>query len=97
MIKTRLFIGVRVTSNIQKAFDGANPHSIKMFINNGNDYLHEYSLEKNRYVGKFLGAIIPLAKLDDLSANIASLLRHVAPLLKKEKFNFVALPLVEHE
>ncbi len=95
MFDSFLFLGIRVDDALDQALADVNPHLLDHLVKNGSDYLHETTLENQRYIGKNLGRISEIENLDLLEANIYSLLKKLLPDYPFEPTSLVLFPQAE--
>lgn len=69
-----LFLGYPLTPSLEAAFKKCNP-TVLAFFTSGGLYLEEVQVEERRYVGKKCPSLPSLQELDDLEANVLSLLK----------------------
>ena len=79
MLNLELFVGFPVDSLFAKELDKANSSVVSTFIQDAGDYLHDYTHNDIRYLGKRAGRNLTLTQLDLLENNIYSLLRKIVP------------------
>lgn len=79
MLTLELFVGFPVDSLFAKELDKTNPNVVSTFIQEAGDYLHDYTHNDIRYLGKHAGKNLTLIQLDMLEINIYSLLRKIVP------------------
>lgn len=75
----KLFLGYPVDSGFEKALNGVDPAIVSLFIQDGEDYLHEVRYQGARYLGKQVSQIADFEQLELLETNIYSLLKKVVP------------------
>ncbi len=75
MFEAVLFLGLQVTPEIEKCLAQANPHAVKLFVDNNSNYLHHADHDGQRYLGKQLETVATFASLELVEHNVLSLLR----------------------
>lgn len=95
MFFTKLFMGVVVEGSFATQFATANPQMIALFLNPNREYLLEVQHEGKRYLGKTISTAADLASLDQMEANIVSLLKKIIPDYAYDQMELVLFPLVE--
>jgi hypothetical protein len=79
ILDLQLFFGFQVDVSFEDALNKANSHTVKLFINNNSQYLHEVFHEGKRYIGKFVGQASDPQALELLQANIFSIAKKLTP------------------
>ncbi len=79
MFKTSLFLGLPVTSTLEIALKQANPGLFALFTKGGPDYLEFYEQSSQRFLGKNLGEVTDLSRIELVGVNIYSLVLRLAP------------------
>lgn len=86
----QLFLGFPLNAALSAVFDHIDPKRKSLFVNEGESYLQEVSVNGTRYLGKPIGRHTDLPQLELLQANIYSLLKKILP----EDHPFESIPLV---
>ena len=98
MFNARLFLGFEITPAIEKLLQKTVPQLVKVFIKPDDAYLNEVSSGGCRYLGKFADKTTDINALEQLEANIRSLLSRVFPQEIPTSFTLQLFPLIdEHE
>ena len=79
MYSHTLFFGFPVDPLFEKELSKVNPHMLDQFIQRGGDHLEERVHLEMRYLGKDLGRLADLQTLEQLEANIFSILKKIVP------------------
>lgn len=79
MFKVNLFLGFPVDDLYVKALENVNPMVVAQFINEEEGYLSDIMHSNMRFLGKNVGTVVVLPKLELLEANIYSLLKKLVP------------------
>jgi hypothetical protein len=75
----QLFLGFPVENQILSALESLSLSVRTLFIQNSPDYLHEIYYEGRIYLGKPLKPMVDTEELEELEANIYSLLNKLLP------------------
>lgn len=78
MIDFSLFLGLASTPAFEEKLQKLNPYFLSHWTGGG-PYLHEQRWEELRVIGKPLSSIVSLQELEDLEANVLSLLKRLVP------------------
>jgi len=78
-MSVKLYLGFPLDKIAETKLSASNPFVLKTFIQEGENYLEEITLEGCRYLGKILGDITDLQKLELSEANIYSLINKLLP------------------
>lgn len=95
MFFAKLFMGVVVEGSFASQFSSANPQLVALFLNPEREYLLEMKHEGKTYLGKTVSTSADLASLDQMEANIVSLLKKIVPDYPYDDLELVLFPLVE--
>jgi hypothetical protein len=95
MFIAQLFMGVVVEGPFAAQFSAANPQLVALFLSPDREYLLEIQHEGKRYLGKTVSKSTDLASLEQMEANIVSLLRKIVPEYAYDQMEMVIFPLVE--
>jgi hypothetical protein len=79
MHKAYLFLGFVINEAFAHELNQINPILKKMFIQEGEEYLHEILYRERPYLGKFVPPLSDLSSIESLEINIYSLLRKLVP------------------
>lgn len=85
-----LFLGFLQTSCMQEAFQKASPALVTLFTGGG-DYLERRFDGEKSYLGKQCHAFPTLQELEDLEANITSLIQRLAPHLHLKNESYLLI------
>lgn len=89
-----LFFGFLVDSDLQKELNSLDSTFKSLFIQKNEPFLQELDFENKLYLGKFIGQISDLAKLELTSLNIMSLVKKLVPDYPIEKTELLIIPII---
>jgi len=95
MFFAKLFMGVVVEGAFASQFSAANPLLVALFLNPEREYLLQIKHEGKTYLGKAVSTSADLASLEQMEANIVSLLKKIVPDYPYDDMELVLFPLVE--
>lgn len=78
-MRSSLFLGIMEDSSLQEALAKSSPHLIKTFIQEQPEYLQRIIYQGDAYLGKLIGRELEFSQIDQIEANIRSLLIRLAP------------------
>lgn len=97
MFDRELFFGFPLDPIYIKKLEKINPYLYSQFIGDSEEYLKEVNAEGLRYLGKNLGKITSIAKLELIEANIYSLLERLVPDYPYNETSLYLFSLKSHE
>ena len=74
----RLFVGIKVSTELQRELDRPAPGTEPYFDGSSADYLQVVTAGNEKLIGKFLADGFPAADMDNVSRNLCSILRRIA-------------------
>ncbi|MBA3723073.1 MAG: hypothetical protein H0W88_11835 [Parachlamydiaceae bacterium] len=89
----QLFLGFPLNSDYQILLKQTPENLRSLFIQNDPDYLQEVEHEGILYLGKSLGSSVQIQKIDQMEANIFSLLQRLVGNYQYKSVSLVLLPL----
>lgn len=94
----KLFVGFSPDSNFEEGVEETNPHLLTL-LTSGGDYLQEASYNQKRYLGKSTSSLLSVQQLENLEANVVSLLKRLVPgyPFENHPLCLLALPSEEDE
>lgn len=92
-----LFFGLLVDDHLSSYLLEVSQELYKMYVNKGNPYLQEISIENNLYLGKQADKDISLDGLLLLKANIISIIKKIIPEYPIQDNSLVLLGFIESE
>src|SRR5438445_4151287 len=95
MFFAKLFMGVNIEGPFADRLSNANPQLVALFLNPEREYLLEVQHEGKRYLGKMISTSCDLASLEQIEANIVSLLKKIVPDYAYDQIELVLFPLAE--
>lgn len=96
LLDISVFLGFAPDNHFDSKLKGANPY-LRSLLTNGGLYLREVVHEKMRYLGKCTSSpIASVSELDNLEANILSLLKRLVPDYPYAEKPLVMIALLNH-
>lgn len=74
-IAKRLFVGVKVSTELQKELDSPAPGTDRYFKADNLDYLEIVSLGEQKLIGRYVKDGFPAADIENVSRNVCSILK----------------------
>ncbi|NGX55634.1 MAG: hypothetical protein KR126chlam2_01273 [Chlamydiae bacterium] len=74
----KLFVGFSPDSNFEEGMEEANPY-LASLLTGGGDYLQKANYNQKRYLGKPTSSLLSVQQLENLEANVVSLLKRLVP------------------
>ena len=95
MENTELFLGFLLTPDFLDKFQKLNPQVCSLFIQKHSDYLQKVILDNQIFIGKFVGQIADLDKLELVETHIFSILKKLVSDYNFENDSLVLFPHVQ--
>lgn len=95
MFSAKLFLGFPVDQIFAHQLDQANPKLVQEFIQADGEYLCELDHQGLRYIGKWLGGIVELPKVEMMEQNIYSLLKRLVPEFPYEEVPLYLISMID--
>ena len=95
MYSAKLFLGFPVDPLFAVKLEKVNPALLNEFIKEDGENLCEMHHQQMRYLGKQLGSIISLDRIELLEKNIVSFLRRLVPDFPYEEAPLYLIPLLD--
>lgn len=93
MFESRLFLGFPIQEEFQKKLQEIDPEILQIFICPQSDYLEQAAFKETVYLGRYVNDVTNLQSLDQLEANVYSLLKKIIPDYPFEKTPLLLFPL----
>lgn len=71
----RLFVGVKITTQLQNGLDNPAPGTERYFKDGNNEYLQIVERGDVKLIGRYLDDGFPVSDLDNVNRNVRSILR----------------------
>ena len=84
-MEKRLFVGIKVSTELQKELDSPAPGTDRYFKADNLDYLEIINLGEQKLIGRYLKDGFPVADIENVSRNICSILRLITHGRKIQK------------
>jgi hypothetical protein len=78
----RLFFGCKIDSKLREALAMAKPGDRRYFEDPNSEFLRVVQVDEERWIGKVVPGGVQLGEVDDISRNIISILRRIAPNIR---------------
>lgn len=92
MEDTELFLGFSLTSGFLDKFQKLNPDICSLFIQKNSNYLQKIYINNDVFIGKFVGQIVDIDKLQLIQTHIFSVLKKLVPDYNYENDSLVLFP-----
>jgi hypothetical protein len=97
MFQHQLFFGFLIEADFSAKLQAIDPKIRDLFIQNDANYLQTATHNKKTYLGKFIGKKGELSQLEQLEANIFSLLKKLVPDFPYEKHSLILFSIPDNE
>jgi hypothetical protein len=74
-IEKRIFVGMKVSKQLQNGLDRPAPGTDRYFKEGNGEYLHILHLGEEKLIGRFLKDGFPVDDLDNVGRNVRSIVR----------------------
>jgi hypothetical protein len=74
-IEKRLFVGMKVSKQLQSGLDSPAPGTDHYFKEGNGDFLHIVHVGEQKLIGRFLKDGFPISDLDNVGRNVRSIVR----------------------
>ena len=78
-LERRLFVGIKISSKLQRELDSCARGTAHYFKENNPEYLQLVNLGNDRFIGRFLTDGFPVNDIDNVSRNVRSIITLIAP------------------
>ncbi len=80
---SRLFFGLKIDSKLREALAQAKPGDRRYFEDPESEFLRICEVGEEKWIGKVVPAGLNVTEVDDIQRNIISILRRIAPDVRK--------------
>jgi hypothetical protein len=89
----QFFLGFPLDSSYEECLQKVSPSVLSLFIQNNSQYLQQMTYKDSLYLGKPLGFLIEVQRLELFQDNVYSLLRRLVPDYRYEEYPLVLFPI----
>ena len=83
-IQANVFIGIVINEKLQEMLDNCDPYNERFFRRKDPDYLQMTNSGDKKIIGKRLDKMVSITDIENIVANIMSILRKICPECKQE-------------